>query len=221
MVFYTNPENIKMIWKVISALQLFNDSFPDTKSKNDWFNYVIDKFSYCDDNLNTKDLVNVNRDTIAFMISDLKQKTKKVQHNQNTQSVPAREKNILIGSESDMHYQTRQKEYDSMLNRQTPPVIDFSTPPNDEPIEDMNNLLEKQMIERRKIYDFSGASPRVSIDDNNNYSQPLEIIELQPKHVNFDENKNAIQDIELFDEEQKFKSNHDLILIYYKVTKKI
>jgi hypothetical protein len=70
------------------------------------------------------------------MIYNLKQKNvKKSQHNQNTLSAPTREKNVLIGPESDIYYQTRQKEKISS-------VIDFKTPPNDEPIEDITYFLE-------------------------------------------------------------------------------
>jgi hypothetical protein len=74
MSLYIHPENLKMIYKAISTFPLF-DNLVD---KNEWFRNIIDYFyKTLSNNINHKQLNEINRDTIAFMIHDLKEKPSK------------------------------------------------------------------------------------------------------------------------------------------------
>jgi len=77
MSLYIHPENQKIIYKAISSFPLFEKSFLNPQAKNEWFQNIVNNFykKLSINILNKKNLNEINRDTIAFMIQDLKKKS--------------------------------------------------------------------------------------------------------------------------------------------------
>jgi hypothetical protein len=77
MSLYIHPENLKMIYKAISSFPLFEKLLLNPQAKNEWFQNIVNNFynNLSNNILKKKDLNDINRDTIAFMIKDLKKKS--------------------------------------------------------------------------------------------------------------------------------------------------
>ena len=174
MNLYTSSENQKLLWDTISKVNLFQ-SIPD---KNKWFQSIIGHFYdlYKNKPFNKHDLRNLNKETITFMISKLKQE-KQFQpsnysfentFNQNTAlsnfnhiQTNKNETHNFIQDEKqhelDNQFQLRQQEYGQLLTKPNAPEIDFrENTQEDKPIENMEELLERQMRERE--YDIQPIS---------------------------------------------------------------
>ena len=174
MNLYTSSENQKLLWDTISKVNLFQ-SIPD---KNKWFQSIIGNFYdlYKNKPFNKHDLRNLNKETITFMIFKLKQE-KQFQpsnhsfentFNQNTAlsnfnhiQTNKNETHNFIQDEKqhelDNQFQLRQQEYGQLLTKPNAPEIDFrENTQEDKPIENMEELLERQMRERE--YDIQPIS---------------------------------------------------------------
>jgi hypothetical protein len=58
-------------------------------------------------------------------------------------------------------FEQRQKEYDSMLGKQTTPDVNFNEPVEDKPIGNINELIEIQKRERENIYIHPQPNPQL------------------------------------------------------------
>ena len=75
-------------------------------------------------------------------------------------------------------FQTRQQEYDTMLQRKIPQEIDFREKSSDEH-KDINELLERERREREELMKPVQQTNKLSIDSTNSNNITLEAIELQ------------------------------------------
>lgn len=190
MSLYIHQENQKLLWDSIHQYPLFQSfNNQDPQVKEQWFRSVIEKFY--DNNrfkiLSIKEVQQLNRETILYMIEALKQNTQRVA---NVNQSPA-------ASYSDLPFETkdasrdaimerkqneiqskftlRQQEYSSMLQNGPSFEIDFSEKQQDDtPIENMENLMQNVMKQRE--YDLT-ETPK------------LQVIDLGKK-VTFEENPN-------------------------------
>lgn len=182
MNLYTSPENQKLLWDTISKVNLFQ-SIPD---KNQWFQTIIGHFYdlYKNKPFNKNDLRNLNKETITFMISKLKQERQfqpsnhSFENNFNQNSVSnfnhiqtnKNETHSFIQEkkqhELDNQFQLRQQEYGQLLSKPSAPEIDFrESVQEDKPIENMDELLERQMREREyEIQPISNTSENIKIE---------------------------------------------------------
>jgi hypothetical protein len=174
MNLYTSSENQKLLWDTISKVNLFQ-SIPD---KNKWFQSIIGHFYdlYKNKPFNKNDLRNLNKETITFMISKLKQEKQfqpsnhSFENNFNQNSTLSNFNHIQTNKnethnfiqdekqhELDNQFQLRQQEYGQLLSKPNAPEIDFrENTQEDKPIENMEELLERQMRERE--YDIQPIS---------------------------------------------------------------
>lgn len=172
MSLYVLPENQKMIWDTISKVPLFRKLSNETHNSEQWFQNIIghhhNKFQ--NKRLNKDDLRNLNKETIQYMLHDLKNKyslqpaTSNNLFNNNTTFQSNLVSNDVMKTNTtetrgfileqkqntiNNQFQTRQEEYGSLLNRPSVNEIDFrENMQEDKPIENMEELIQKQLRER-------------------------------------------------------------------------
>ena len=189
MSLYIHQENQKLLWDSIHQYPLFQSfNNQDPQVKEQWFRSVIEKFY--DNNrfkiLSIKEVQQLNRETILYMIEALKQNT---QRTPNVNQSPISYSNLPFETkdasrdaimerkqtEIQSKFTLRQQEYSSMLQNGPSFEIDFSEKQQDDtPIENMENLMQNVMKQRE--YDLT-ETPK------------LQVIDLGKK-VTFEENSN-------------------------------
>ena len=182
MNLYTSPENQKLLWDTISKVNLFQSIQSD---KNQWFQTIIGHFYdlYKNKPFNKNDLRNLNKETITFMISKLKQERQFQPSNHsfenNFNQNPVSTFNHIQTNKNETHsfiqekkqheldnqFQLRQQEYGQLLSKPSAPEIDFrESVQEDKPIENMDELLERQMREREYEIQPIAKSEEIKID---------------------------------------------------------
>lgn len=158
---YISYENQTMLWNTIKNVPLFLDQI-EIHNQTNWFKNIIGKIydDNSDKNLNSSELMNLNRATIKYMIDLLK-----TQKN-NYKIKEERSKYI---EEPNDDYMTRKLEYDSMLKKEKPEEPKFiENIVKDEVIENMDDLLQKQRKEREMDLNIQKS---VNFSPNNNVSE--------------------------------------------------
>ena len=193
MSLYIHQENQKLLWDSIHQYPLFQSfNNQDPQVKEQWFRSVIEKFY--DNNrfkiLSIKEVQQLNRETILYMIEALKQNT---QRTPNVNQSPISYSNLPFETkdasrdaimerkqtEIQSKFTLRQQEYSSMLQNGPSFEIDFSEKQQDDtPIENMENLMQNVMKQRE--YDLTETPKLQVIDLGNN----------EKKKVTFEENSN-------------------------------
>jgi len=129
-----------------------------TPKKSIWFKNVIEEFyiKLYGRNINAQQLREINKEVIAYMVDDLR-KTKVAfspSPRQEPQTVYSRSNESTRNpDEYNEKFNTRQKEYETMVKKPTPPEINFSDAVKDEPISNMEELLKKQ--QQMREYELS------------------------------------------------------------------
>lgn len=178
MSLYIHQENQKLLWDSIHQYPLFQEfNNQDPQVKEQWFRSVIEKFY--DNNrfkiLSIKEVQQLNRETILYMIEALKQnaqRTPNVNHSPTTSysNLPFETKDasrdaIMERKQNEIqsNFTLRQQEYSSMLQNGPSFEIDFSEKPQDDgPIENMENLMQNVMKQRE--YDLT-ETPKLQVID--------------------------------------------------------
>ena len=175
MNLYSLPENQKLIWDTISKVQKFQEMRKhDPKQCDVWFKDIIQIYydKYQNTSINLNQLKVLNKDTIGFMLTNLKQQAivrplsvkndfennilsssstfsnsySTIEPNSNeTHNFISEQKQHKLNNE----YQMRQQEYTTLFEKPKIQAIDFSEKNNeDKPIENIEELIKNQMLER-------------------------------------------------------------------------
>lgn len=158
MSLYILPENQTLIWNTISKMSHFQQK----EHKQQWFQNIIQQFyDKSNPNINVPELRSLNKETLQYMIQDLK--------NNNSPSYPGFSSSSLFQNNSlesntmesrdflmeqkktkiNNQFENRQQEYGTMLQRPKVEAIDFSEKKDDDvPLENIDSLLQRQMKER-------------------------------------------------------------------------
>jgi len=245
MSLYVVPENQELLWNVINKnmyiQQYFATMTPD--KQHEWFRTTIRMFydKHRGKNITVSELDQINRDTIAHMIQDIRnsyvnstpstQPVSMIQsppiHVDNRQSsyeqpvYPPPPNNQPSGIESmpyrseskqnsyNQQFQTRQKEYQQMVEKKTPETPNFSDKVEDSPISNMDDLIQKHMSERAndlKQYDPPRSSNALHIDASSNVNVHDDAVELPPLENSMDRNVSWNNHVEYFgDSKQPFE----------------
>ena len=168
MSLYVHPENQKMLWSAISKSLLFQNL---GTSQDDWFRSVVQQMhDRTPSVVDTEQLSKMNKDTILVMLDVLKNthvpntqtysqhatpNTYSQHETPNTYSqhaTPSRNDYAAQKqNEIDAHYKHLQSQYQTMLMKETPAQISFKEPALDEPITNMDELIEKHRAEREML----------------------------------------------------------------------
>lgn len=181
MSLYVVSENQELLWNVISKnsyIQTFFSQYnPDTKV--DWFKSIVSKFydQYRNQKLTVNDLNRVNKETISYMIQNIREQT-------NTQSNPTSPVNdtnmiqpvnsytintppIVTNNRQELYanqFEQRQSEYAAMTKRNIPDDVNFAEKNDDGVIENMDTLIQQQLKQRE--YDMNNIPPPTSSQTN-------------------------------------------------------
>jgi hypothetical protein len=141
MAIYIHPENQKLLWNTIQKNAKFHQL---PFSKEDWFSNTIKSFyervQY--KNLTHQELMNLNRQTIAYMMEDIQLHL--------SERPKFTESKKMVNE-----FSVRQQEYENALKPKIPPVADFSEKISDDTIQNMDELLQQQI--RQRDYDVEKA----------------------------------------------------------------
>ena len=210
MSLYVVSENQELLWNVISKnsyIQTFFSQYnPDTKV--DWFKSIVSKFydQYRNQKLTVNDLNRVNKETISYMIQNIREQT-------NTQSNPTSPVNdtnmiqpvnsytintppIVTNNRQELYanqFEQRQSEYAAMTKRNIPDDVNFAEKNDDGVIENMDTLIQQQLKQRE--YDMNNIPPHMSSQIN---TPTIHSNEGERPKLNIDNNSNiniSIQEI--------------------------
>lgn len=177
MSLYVVSENQELLWNVISKnsyIQTFFSKYnPDTKVN--WFKTIVSKFydQYRSQQLTVNDLNRVNKETISYMIQNIREQT-------NTSSNPTSPINdtnavqpvnsyaintppIVTNNRQELYanqFEQRQSEYAAMTKRNIPDDVNFTENNDDGVIENMDTLVQQQLKQRE--YDMNNIPPPTS-----------------------------------------------------------
>lgn len=199
MSLYVLPENQELIWKTISKVPQFQQMNNQNNEKHLWFQNIIRKFyEQTTPSINVNELRELNKKTIQYMVSDLKQQFQPVNNSfsystnefsnvfhqqpmsmetnkQETRNSILEKKQTILSDQ----FEEKQKEYQSFLQKPVTNEIDFKeNVQEDKPIENMDELLQKQLKERE--YDVQNI---ITQKETENTDELLEInaIDLEEK----------------------------------------
>jgi hypothetical protein len=146
MNLFVNHENQTILWNTINKHPLF-EKIKTTHEKDQWFRRMIEQ-TYINEKNNNKTLQELNRETIAKMISILKNENE----TELIPKTPPENNNPPINNfKNNKTFDEIQTEYKKMLSKNSPKEIDFKEKITDEPIHDMNETLERIKKERENI----------------------------------------------------------------------
>ena len=220
-----------MIWDTISKVPLFQKLCNETHNGEQWFQNMIQiHYNKIQNNqLNKNDLRSLNKETIQYMLRNLKEKyamqpeTSSNVFNNNTMFQNNNYANnaiqtnttetrgfILEQKQSTLNseFQSRQEEFGSLLKRPSVNEIDFrENTQEDKPIENMDELIQRQLKERE--YDIQ---PKQIEKADNIDIGAVEITDKETKSVKW-------QDEQMIDKYDELKNTLDSFM--EKMTKEI
>jgi hypothetical protein len=175
---YITVENQTLLWKTINrSPQFANNTIAIHKEQ--WFSNIIKQFyeNIKSPTLSMADLKALNQQTIAYMVSDLK-RILSYEDKTNPRSGVLAESQYspsaidtsyvnrpALNSETPQtrmsmyndQFNARQQEYTNMTKPPAPPIANFTEKLEEEPITNMDELLQQQIKQRE--YDVAQARP--------------------------------------------------------------
>jgi len=178
---YITVENQTLLWKTINrSPQLANNTIAINREQ--WFSNIIKQFyeKINTPSLSIAGLKALNQQTIAHMVGDLKRiesqySTPSVSYDNQLSTTNSQTSNLNGPSISSPYgisngetpqtrmsmyadqFNARQQEYTNMVNPPTPPIANFTEKVEEEPITNMDELLQQQIKQRE--YDIAQARP--------------------------------------------------------------
>lgn len=193
MNLYIHPDNQTLLWNTINKSIDFINHHATFSEKEVWFQSIIKQFYINNiNNSNNKSLFDLNRETIKFMVDQLKNQTNSNQTTTQISDINDVNTKIIENPDNKKHQQQQsfielQQEYEKMLSKNAPKSIDFTEKIEDEPITNMDELLEIYKKEREsRIINITGEQETNIINEN------LKKIEDEPPITTMDELKNIL-----------------------------
>jgi hypothetical protein len=178
MSLYVVSANQELLWNVISKnsyIQTFFSQYnPDTKVE--WFKTIVSKFydQYRNQKLTVNGLNRVNRETISYMIQNIRERTNSTSNPtspindapvvQAVNSYSINTPPIVTNNQQEIYanqFEQRQNEYASMNKRNVPDDVNFAEKNDDGVIENMDTLVQQQLKQRE--YDMNNIPPPINM----------------------------------------------------------
>ena len=171
MSLFIHKINQDILWNTITNTSII--SIIDNKEL--WFREIIHLFHVSKgDILDIPTLKQMNRETLQYMMNDLYNK------NQNRTNIPKPVSNVLKNQNEYMGksiekakkqelynnaFEERQKQFNEMFVKPPIPEVDFTEKFDDEPLTNINELIEKHLKEREEEIQQFGEqlSPEASL----------------------------------------------------------
>ena len=171
MSLYVVPANQEMLWNVINKnvyIQQYFEKFSQ-ETQHQWFQTIIRYFyeKYKSTTITVNDLHIINRDTIAYMMDDVRKRVEAAPPVYSAMDQSPMHAPIQITPEIKQEayqndYQTRKLEYEQMTERKPPEGIDFREKTSDSAISNMDELIKEQ-LQQREIESTQYAPPPPNI----------------------------------------------------------
>lgn len=154
MTLYISQQNQELLWNLINTNTLITNYFTNKpiNHKNEWFKSIINIFyqKYMRQPINVSVLTTINKETISYMIQDIRNKSQDIQSGYQPTYNSINTPDIVINNgrvQTDQLYNARVKDYELMNTKVIPTDINFSET-KDEYITDMDSLLKKHIEQR-------------------------------------------------------------------------
>jgi hypothetical protein len=165
MSLYVVPENQELLWNVINKnvfVQQYFSKFPPEK-QHQWFQSVIRNFyeKYKTSTISVNDLHTINRETMSYMIENIRQLSMQPAPITTVQTPPHIPENKQDAYNNE--FQHRQQEYKQMVERKTPEGIDFREKTADTAISNMDELIRLHTQQRaNELNQYSPPPPQAA-----------------------------------------------------------
>ena len=192
MSLYVVPENQELLWNVISKNAYIQDFFApyNPEKKNEWFKTIIRTFyeKYKLQKLTVAELNSVNKETIAYMIQNVREQINQpvAKTNAPTQTSPSYQPAnsytiptppIIPNTRQDIYakeFEQRQQEYANLNKKAVPANVNFTEKADDGVIQNMDELIKQQMQQR--AYEMSLIPPPISKISQQAIQQPPPLV---------------------------------------------
>lgn len=224
MALFIHNKNQELLWNVINKTQIFQLVFAYSQNNEPelWFRAHIQQYYQKIQNisLTSENLNNCNHEIIAIMMNNLKsfsenlgQQGQPQQHQhqqippqqfQQTQQQPQTQLPYTVENKQELYsrqFNERQKEYELMNAKPTPPVPDINNNIKDDAISNMDELIKLHMQQREAEMKQYSPLPLVQPPLENTF-KPNNI-----KIADNNENIRLIPDAVFINEENKLKKN--------------
>ena len=180
MTGFISSKNQEMLWKTIQKNHLFGDVLT-IEEQPIWFREIIGNVYHENSgkDLKQSELLEINKNTLKYMVHDLKERLTKQNSNTFTNPInePIYDRIEPKSSSYQNEFEKLQNDYNNLHKRIIPREPNFKEQINDEKISNMDELIEKQLKERE-----IDLIPRP---------------QLQPNHVHKNSNEEKINNIEM------------------------
>jgi len=221
MALFIHNKNQELLWNVINKTQIFQLVFAYSKNNEPelWFRAHIQQYYQKIQNisLTSENLNNCNHEIIAIMMNNLKSFSENLgqqgqpqqqQHQQippqQFQQQPQTQLPYTVENKQELYsrqFNERQKEYELMNAKPTPPVPDINNNIKDDAISNMDELIKLHMQQREAEMKQYSPLPLVQPPLENTF-KPNNI-----KIADNNENIRLIPDAVFINEENKLKKN--------------
>lgn len=213
MSLYVVPENQELLWNVISKNIYIRDYFApyNPEKKNEWFKTIIRMFyeRYKMQNLTVADVNNVNKETISYMIQNIREEINQTvaKTSAPTQSIPSYQPAnayviptppIVPDTRQDVYakeFEQRQQEYANLNKKVIPADVNFTEKTDDGVIQNMDELVKQQMQQR--AYEMTMIPPPVDKISQTSIVSPINtVVQIAPPKLQADTTSNIEISIE-------------------------
>ena len=200
---FIHPENQKLLWNTIQKVPLFNANIP-IQNQNFWFKQIIGDFYNRNQyrKLNSLELQELNKETIGYMIKQLKNISPPSVHHPPPPQIPqpigelkpnffAEPASHRIESKSESYsrqFLERQNDYHSMIKKEIPPEPNFQDKIDDVAIDNMEELVKQHLKQRELEVQMFSPPPPIPVSQK-------QTIDISPSN-----NENITFDVELLDQ---------------------
>ena len=197
MSLFILPENQKLIWNTMNKVPSFQTMDENmTDDRESWFKNIMQDIydKNRNRNLSVQELRQLNKETISSMISQLKMsKSNESVSNSFISTTPITDttqgfsldedktasRNYILGQKQNIlnnEFTNRQQEFESMMQREPVKDIDFREKNDDDtPIENMDELLQRQMREREYDVELSSSTTMIDLKKENTKTAPKNV----------------------------------------------
>jgi len=197
---FTQTENIKMLWDVISDEDIFRFLSPDIQSKIHelFLNNIVGFFEV--EKMKINSLVDLNKKYILLIHNHIKQNYLHQQSKIKIHNEPIKElityEDIQTERKShfDRDFVKRQEEFENSMKIKTPQVPDFSDKRSDSPIKEMDKILAEMRTQRNyEVEQINKKHPSRELNEMGDWLKPQET-SLKSEKIKFNETINNTED---------------------------
>lgn len=198
MSLFINNENQNLLWNIINKTDVFKHVFysGSPNNPNIWFRNIIQKFYSEYPFIQKNDLNDLNKKVISFMIGILNQQG--IESQGSHPQLLIQENPMQKSDVFNRQFMERQKEYETLLSKPTPPKPEFIDNIKDEAISNMDELLLKQKLIRDQ--DITALLPpqnkNVVISENNEIETlKIKVARIEEELMKFSEILQNLQEL--------------------------